>query len=131
MRFDCIHCRKATTKPQSVKGAFLRMLTVRFYFVFLFWDSFLSLSIVWSKTFAWYCVILVDERSSILATFGSEILLAGAITDTILCWAVSWSVFYLYINNNVLAYCISINEARFCFHFSTWKQFSLVYFLYI
>ena len=27
MRFDCIHCRKATTKPQSVKGAFLRMLT--------------------------------------------------------------------------------------------------------
>ncbi len=28
MRFDCIHCRKATTKPQSVKGAFLRMLTV-------------------------------------------------------------------------------------------------------
>ncbi|MEQ3144880.1 hypothetical protein, partial [Phocaeicola coprocola] len=26
--FDCIHCRKATTKPQSVKGAFLRMLTV-------------------------------------------------------------------------------------------------------
>ncbi|MDC2278899.1 hypothetical protein PO118_16190, partial [Bacteroides thetaiotaomicron] len=26
-RFDCIHCRKATTKPQSVKGAFLRMLT--------------------------------------------------------------------------------------------------------
>ena len=28
MRFDCIHCRKATTKPQSVKGAFLRMLTL-------------------------------------------------------------------------------------------------------
>lgn len=28
MRFDCIHCRKATTKPQSVKGAFLRMLTI-------------------------------------------------------------------------------------------------------
>ena len=28
MRFDCIHCRKATTKPQSVKGAFLRMLTM-------------------------------------------------------------------------------------------------------
>ena len=27
MRFDCIHCRKATTKPQSVKGAFVRMLT--------------------------------------------------------------------------------------------------------
>ena len=27
MRFDCIHCRKATTKPQNVKGAFLRMLT--------------------------------------------------------------------------------------------------------
>jgi len=27
LRFDCIHCRKATTKPQSVKGAFLRMLT--------------------------------------------------------------------------------------------------------
>ena len=27
MRFDCIHCRKATTKPQSGKGAFLRMLT--------------------------------------------------------------------------------------------------------
>ncbi|MEQ3146904.1 hypothetical protein AAAZ61_15245, partial [Phocaeicola coprocola] len=26
--FDCIHCRKATTKPQSVKGAFLRMLTL-------------------------------------------------------------------------------------------------------
>ena len=25
--YDCIHCRKATTKPQSVKGAFLRMLT--------------------------------------------------------------------------------------------------------
>ena len=22
-----MHCRKATTKPQSVKGAFLRMLT--------------------------------------------------------------------------------------------------------
>ena len=30
MRFDCIHCRKATTKPQSVKGAFLRMLTKQF-----------------------------------------------------------------------------------------------------
>ena len=29
MRFDCIHCRKATTKPQSVKGAFLRMLTLQ------------------------------------------------------------------------------------------------------
>ena len=29
MRFDCIHCRKATTKPQSVKGAFLRMLTMK------------------------------------------------------------------------------------------------------
>ena len=27
MRFDCIHSRKATTKPQSVKGAFLRILT--------------------------------------------------------------------------------------------------------
>jgi len=27
LRFDCIHCRKATTKPQSVKGAFVRMLT--------------------------------------------------------------------------------------------------------
>ena len=31
MRFDCIHCRKATTKPQSVKGAFLRMLTPNRY----------------------------------------------------------------------------------------------------
>ena len=30
MRFDCIHCRKATTKPQSVKGAFLRMLTFQY-----------------------------------------------------------------------------------------------------
>ena len=26
---NCIHCRKATTKPQSVKGAFLRMLTYK------------------------------------------------------------------------------------------------------
>ena len=32
MRFDCIHCRKATTKPQSVKGAFLRMLTYQIRF---------------------------------------------------------------------------------------------------
>ena len=31
LRFDCIHCRKATTKPQSVKGAFLRMLTINTY----------------------------------------------------------------------------------------------------
>ena len=27
MRFDCIRCRKATIKPQGVKGAFVRMLT--------------------------------------------------------------------------------------------------------
>ena len=27
MRFDCIRCRKATTKPQGLKGAFIRMLT--------------------------------------------------------------------------------------------------------
>ena len=33
MRFDCIHCRKATTKPQSVKGAFLRMLTIKLRYV--------------------------------------------------------------------------------------------------
>ena len=28
MRFDCIRCRKATIKPQSVKDVFVRMLTI-------------------------------------------------------------------------------------------------------
>lgn len=28
MRFDCIRYHKATTKPQGLKGAFIRMLTV-------------------------------------------------------------------------------------------------------
>jgi len=27
LRFDCIRCRKATIKPQSVKDVFVRMLT--------------------------------------------------------------------------------------------------------
>ena len=31
MRFDCIRCRKATIKPQGVKGAFVRMLTINAY----------------------------------------------------------------------------------------------------
>ena len=37
MRFDCIHCRKATTKPKSVKGAFLRMLTFVHRFEVFYW----------------------------------------------------------------------------------------------
>ena len=43
MRFDCIHCRKATTKPQSVKGAFLRMLTISY------WEDFSKPKIVWAE----------------------------------------------------------------------------------
>ena len=31
MRFDCIRYRKATTKPQGVKGAFIRMLTQKIF----------------------------------------------------------------------------------------------------
>lgn len=34
-RFDYIRCRKATTKPQGVKGAFIRMLTVLVIWIML------------------------------------------------------------------------------------------------
>ena len=45
MRFDCIHCRKATTKPQSVKGAFLRMLTQNLQLWQLLWFAFILVSL--------------------------------------------------------------------------------------
>ena len=37
--FSSIHCRKATTKPQSVKGAFLRMLTMNLKRLKAGWDE--------------------------------------------------------------------------------------------